>query len=99
MKIYKYVLTGGPGSTLITSIPGKAKPLSVGLQQHTPVMWFVINENNRPNQDWLLTAVFTGQDVPTEFMSEDFVGTVMDDDLGLVYHLLAKQYMRPLATR
>jgi hypothetical protein len=75
-------------------IPQKAKVLSVGMQETTPVMWVLVDsESIKTNKAFRLTG--TGH--PLDIDEDDelkFIGT-LQYQLGLVFHLfeIGSHYM------
>lgn len=90
-RIYKYPMTGGPGDTLTLALPKGANALSGRLQYGTPVFWFEIDPYATETENWLLSVVFTGFDLPMGIEDDAaiFLGTDIDA-VGLVYHFYAK---------
>jgi hypothetical protein len=81
MKIWKYPLDPSLKQTL--SLPVGAKILDVQVQDNTPCLWALVNENTQVKESRHLVMYFTGSDIPDE--PGDYIATFQLN--GLVIHL------------
>jgi hypothetical protein len=92
MRIWKHPLpareewarTGEPGSFTIRT-PEAWRPIGVGFQAPSVVVWSEVEEPFTVIRDRRLHVVFTGAEVPDGKLG--YVGSTTDTALDLVYHV------------
>ena len=84
--VYEYPLTSAPITTL--QLPYDAKPLHVDVQLGDPriQMWVETDSNPVSTVPRNFAIVPTGGEVPSH-QPASFIGTVVNNELGLVFHI------------
>ena len=79
--IWKTELTAGSG---LTSLPRCAEPLSVAVQDGTPMMWWKVDPG-APIEERRIHIAGTGHDLPENLGA--FIGTFLVQNDSLVFHV------------
>lgn len=89
-RVYKYLASDSPGSVMVVPIQ-KGSVLRCGrLQDDCPVFWFEVDSTETEYESWVVTVVFTGQDLPAGMEAGEYAGTDIGSN-GLVWHFYARR--------
>jgi len=80
LVIHKYSL---PAAETKLSLPLGATPLSFGFQKGVPVLWCLINNEEKTVEDRTFRGFETGELIDKSLKS--FIGTISDE--GIIHHL------------
>lgn len=87
MVIYKYGVVPN-GELFSLQLPPAATVLTVQLQRGQPVMWVLLNPEEKPIKERQFLLVGTGHEHPSAvFQFSRYVGTFQLDEGSLVLHL------------
>lgn len=81
--VYKYPL--GYGERTVLSLPIGAELLHLGLQNGVPTLWALVEPGAPEQQTRVLRFAGTGHPIEEQIIGH--IGSVIDAELGLVWHL------------
>ena len=88
-SIFKYVIANNNFGDHIESleVPVNAEFLTINAQGDNICAWFIVDPDEESKEAYMFAQIGTGHLLPGFIRKEHFLGTIVNDEAGLVWHM------------